>query len=94
MEPMRITVILHLSTAWSIQRLVNSKWGLTLKPCLENESKPIIIFFISQDILADLKGPKGKIICTMYDVRGDFLGPPHGTTPASVIRNKNKIEII
>ena len=24
----------------------------------------------------------------MDDVRGDFLGPPHGTTPASVIANK------
>ena len=26
----------------------------------------------------------------MDDVRGDFLGPPHGTTPAAVIANKNK----
>ena len=25
----------------------------------------------------------------MNDVRGDFLGPPHGTTPAAVIANKN-----
>ena len=24
----------------------------------------------------------------MDDVRGDFLGPPHGTTPAAVITNK------
>ena len=24
----------------------------------------------------------------MNDVRGDFLGPPHGTTPAAVIANK------
>ena len=23
------------------------------------------------------------------DVRGDFLGPPHGTTPAAVIANRN-----
>ena len=23
-------------------------------------------------------------------VRGDFLGPPHGTTPAAVITNKNE----
>ena len=23
----------------------------------------------------------------MDDVRGDFLGPPHGTTPAAVIEN-------
>ena len=26
--------------------------------------------------------------CTMDDVRGDFLGPPYGTTPAAVIANK------
>ena len=26
----------------------------------------------------------------MDDVRGDFLEPPHGTTPAAVIENKNK----
>ena len=24
----------------------------------------------------------------MDDVRGDFLGPPHGTAPAAVIANK------
>ena len=30
----------------------------------------------------------------MDDVRGDFLGPPHGTTPAAVIANKIKTEII
>ena len=28
----------------------------------------------------------------MDDVRGDFLGPPHGTTPAAVIANKNNTE--
>ena len=27
----------------------------------------------------------------MDDVRGDFLGPPHGTTPAAVIGYKNKL---
>ena len=26
-----------------------------------------------------------NITCTMDDVRGDFLGQPHGTTPAAVI---------
>ena len=31
-----------------------------------------------------------NIICTMDDVRVDFLEPPHGTTPAAVIENKNK----
>ena len=40
-------------------------------------------------IFTDLKGPINKtIICTMYDVRGDFLGPPHATTPVAVIANK------
>ena len=34
------------------------------------------------------KDQKKNIICTMVDVRGDFLGPPHGTTPAAVIANK------
>ena len=28
----------------------------------------------------------------MGDVQGDFLGPPHDTTPAAVIANKNYIE--
>ena len=28
----------------------------------------------------------------MDDVRGDILRPPHGTTPAAVIANKNKTE--
>ena len=37
------------------------------------------------------KDQKDNIICTMYDVRGDFLGPPHGTTPAAVIANKIKL---
>ena len=30
----------------------------------------------------------------MDDVRGDFLGPPHGTTPAAVIANKNNCQIL
>ena len=40
------------------------------------------------DILTDFKAPKENKICTLDDVRGDFLGPPHGTTPAAVIANK------
>ena len=28
----------------------------------------------------------------MYIVQGDFLRPLHGTTPAAVIRNKNKTD--
>ena len=30
-----------------------------------------------------------NIICTMDDVRGDFLRPPHGTIPAAVIANSH-----
>ena len=30
----------------------------------------------------------------MDDVRGDFLGTPHGTTPDAVVENKNKTEIV
>ena len=29
----------------------------------------------------------------MDDVRGDFLGPPHGTTPAAVIFNTMHMHI-
>ena len=29
---------------------------------------------------------KENIICTIEDVRGDSLVPPHGTTPAAVIK--------
>ena len=28
----------------------------------------------------------------MDDVRGHFLGPPHGITPTAVIANKNKTD--
>ena len=35
--------------------------------------------------------PKGKKYNLHYnDVRGDFLWPPHGTTPATVEQNKSK----
>ena len=40
---------------------------------------------------AVVKGPKVNINCTMDDVRGLFLGMPHGTTPAAVTTNKNMI---
>ena len=49
-------------------------------------------FLISQNTLADLKGHKGKIICSVDDVRRDLLGSPHGTTPAAVIANKSKTD--
>ena len=41
----------------------------------------------SQNIPIYLEGPKVNINCTMDDVRGFFLGPPHDTTPAAVIAN-------
>ena len=34
--------------------------------------------------------PNENIICTMDDVRGDFLWPPYGTPPAAVITNQDK----
>ena len=40
------------------------------------------------------KDRKENIICTMDDVRGDILGPPHGKTPAAAKANKNKTEHI
>ena len=33
-------------------------------------------------------------ICTMDDVQGDLLRPPHGTTPVAVIANKNNCKIL
>ena len=34
------------------------------------------------------KDRKENIICTTDDVRGDFVGPPHDTTPAVVTANE------
>ena len=50
-----------------------------------------LYFLISQNTLADPKVPNRNIICTMDAVRGDFLGPPHGTTPTAVKANKTKL---
>ena len=61
---------------------------------LEYESKPMIIFLFLKISSLSSKDQKEKIVCTMDDVRGDFLGPPHGTTPAAVIANKNETEIL
>ena len=30
------------------------------------------------------------MICTLDDIRGDFLWPPHDTIPAAVITNQNR----
>ena len=57
-----------------------------------NQSFFILFFFfflISQNIHADLKGPKLNINCTTVDVRGDVLWPPQCTIPAAVKANKN-----
>ena len=43
----------------------------------------------SQNIHADLKGPKLNINCTMVDERGDVLQPSHCTTLAAVKANKS-----
>ena len=40
------------------------------------------------------KDQKENIICTMENVRGDILWPPHGTTPAAVIANEIDTEIL
>ena len=49
---------------------------------------PIVFFlFLSKPSLIS-KDQKENIICTIAVVRGDFLGPPHGTTVAAVIANK------
>ena len=63
MEPKRITVILNLSAGNSIQSLkCNSNGAKYIKRWLENESKPIINYFlISQNTLADLKGQTRKV---------------------------------
>ena len=53
-----------------------------------NQSFISVFFF--QNIHADLKGPKININCTMVDVWGDVLRPPHCTAPAAVKGNKNK----
>ena len=74
--------------------LVFSRDGSYIKRWLENESKQMMNFMISQNIHADLEGPKGNVMCTMDDIHGDFLGPLHGTTPAAVKANKNKVEIL
>ena len=46
-------------------------------------------FLISQNISADLKGPKVKYKLHYERCTGRFLGLPHGTTPAAVTTNKN-----
>ena len=50
-----------------------------------NVSKLHVFLRISSLITKD---QTENIICTMDDVWGDFLGLPHGTTPAAVLANK------
>ena len=62
----------------------------TFYNCLENESNPIYNFLFPQKPSLISKDEKENIICTMDDVRGNFLGTPaHGTTLDAVIVNKN-----
>ena len=63
-----------------------------IKRWFENESKPLMNFRFLRIPLSISKNQKEYIICTMDDVRGDFLGPPHGTTPA-VIAIKIKLKL-
>ena len=51
-----------------------------IKSWLENESKPIIIFYFLRISLLITKDQKENIICTMDDVRGDILGLPNDAT--------------
>ena len=63
------------------------KRGEMTKTILEDGSKRTI--FSTLNILTALKEPKrNNIICTMDDVRGDYLWPPHRTKPAAVIAHK------
>ena len=58
--------------------------------CLKDEYKPIInsVCFFFQNTLTDLKGPNENFNLYTNDIQGGFLRPPHGTTPAAVIANK------
>ena len=56
--------------------------------CLEYMSLNLRYFLISQNISADLKGPKVKYKLHYGRCTGRFLGLPHGTTPAAVTTNK------
>ena len=64
-----------------------------IKRWVEKESQPITVYFLRIPLLIS-KEQKENIICSMDDVRGDVLGPPHGTTATEVIANKSKSEII
>ena len=61
-------------------------------PNNQNNVKKIILNVQNIKILQKYslipKDQKKYIIGTMDDVRGDFLGPQHGTTPVAVIANK------
>ena len=46
-------------------------------------------FLISQNISAELKGPKVKNKLYYGRCTGRFLGLPHGTTPAAVTTNES-----
>ena len=62
-----------------------------IERCLVNESIPKIIFRFLRIPSLTSNDQKENINCTMNDVRGDCLRPPHGTTPAAVIENKTDL---
>ena len=72
-----------LSVSISPRNLYNSLNSIKEKVMIKNKGLNQSIFLIFQNILSDLKRQKGNAICTMDDVRGDVLRPPHGTTPAA-----------
>ena len=59
---------------------------------LVHESNSIINFRFLRIPSLISKDQKENIISTVDDVRRDFMGPPHGTSPAAVIENKNTTE--
>ena len=76
MEPKGIPVNLRLSRGWSYY----PNEAKYFKRWLEHEFKLIINFRFLRISSLISKEQKENIICTMYDVRGDLFGQPHGTT--------------
>ena len=89
MESETVTAILRILTGMSIHRQSNLNRAKTIKIVQINVSKMRINFLFLRISSLISKNRTENTICTMDDVRGDILGPPHGTTPAAVTANKN-----